>query len=171
MPLEIEKIEKMILKGVKLQLMMESDDATAGKMMNPPRTSAASHFEEFHELKASGYAEMLHDHWLELLSSWLRRKEVGPALAQIGLHPAISSEPKNDGSAPVHHECILAECSSLDRTYHCEAVAHFMQVVNPRDGLIVAYDNTSPVAADRQYGRDGGPLPDLKFWSDVAFLQ
>ncbi|KAH7077580.1 hypothetical protein BKA63DRAFT_551841 [Paraphoma chrysanthemicola] len=171
MPHEIEKIETIISKGAKLQLMMVSDDITAGNMMDPPRTSAVSHLEDFHDFEKSRYIEITDASSSQWLSAWLRRKEVGTALSQIGFGPAISSAPNNDGSAPVHHECYLAECSSLDRTYHCDAVAHFMQVVNPRAGLIVACDNASPAAADSMHGRNGGSLPDLRFWSDVAFLQ
>ena len=165
MPREITEVVKALLRGAKLRLMMQADDETAGQMLTPPCISAESQFQDVQDLKTSGYFEKPNPDTSEELT-W---KRIGLVLDCIGLGSVLSSEFRH--SVPIHHECYLAECCSLDHTYHRPAFAHFMQVINSENGTIVAYDNLSPIGADREAGRNGGPLPDLKFWSDVAYLQ
>lgn len=81
------------------------------------------------------------------------------------------AEPESSSSSiAITHDLLLENWGSEDCSIPPSA-AYFKQVINPKDGIIVAYDNYSPRAAAADSSRTDAIISDLKHWSDVAFLQ
>jgi hypothetical protein len=84
---------------------------------------------------------------------------------------ASRTEPESPcSSIAITHDLLLENWGPEDYSIPPSA-AYFKQVINPSDGIIVAYDNYSPRAAAADSARNGAIIPDLKHRSDVAFLQ
>jgi len=171
--------DKMLAKGIKLHEMMLADSATAGQMLTPPQANAESTFQSVLLLSSFDYIEDLsapNEQSLTIL-------KISLVLESLGMDPcfaspprdddneALASEPESSGSSiAITHNLLLENRGPEDCSIPPSA-AYFKQVINPSDGIIVAYDNYSPRAAAAGSARTDAIIPDLKYWSDVAFLQ
>jgi hypothetical protein len=180
---EVKLVDKAYFKGFALHKMMHADTKTAGQRLDTKRLSAESEFQSVTDLQRFGYGEDPKKQSAEALVLI----KIGLVLETIGLDPCFLSnsnskdpaDDKNDRSSKVSsgnniavtHEIVLNDPLAAPNVPSPAIISHFMQVINPEDGMIVAYDNLSPIEAYRAEHRDIFTAPDLKFWSDVAFLQ
>ncbi|KAF1920756.1 hypothetical protein BDU57DRAFT_429785, partial [Ampelomyces quisqualis] len=136
-------------KGLVLHDMMLADAKGAGQMMTPPRNSAESEFQAVEDLQRFNYI-----------------METRPSLPNI-LLLRVALLLENIGIE--FESCVEQEaCNDINHA-HNSFISHY--VINPRSGIIVAVDNLSPTEANRAEGLKAESIPDLKNWSDVAFLQ
>jgi hypothetical protein len=177
---EAKLVDKAYFKGFFMHKTMRANIKTAGQILDPNRLSAESEFQSVTDLQRFGY-KIPNTHSSEALVLI----KIGLVLETIGLDPCFlpkssSKEPadNNDCSCKVSagtniaitHEIVLDNLPASGSPGPV-IVAHFMQVINPVDGMIVAYDNLSPIEACRGEQCDSSVTPRLKFWSDVAFFQ
>ncbi|KAH4817075.1 hypothetical protein HBH61_056070 [Parastagonospora nodorum] len=172
--------DRMLTKGIELHQMMLADSAAAGQMFNPPQANAESIFQSAELLSSFDYVEDLsapREQSLTIL-------KISLVLESLGMDPCFaSSPPEDDKEAPgaaesessgssiaITHDLLLENWGPEDCSIPPSA-ASFKQVINPKDGIIVAYDNYSPRAAAEDSARNDTIIPDLKHWSDIAFLQ
>jgi hypothetical protein len=161
--------QKAVSKGQKLLAMMRADDASAGQMFHPPRSTASSDLTGL-DAWDSGYDTRLltdcndpietYENVLESLESNARSwdDDFGDNLEPYWVHRYETVQ--KDGNV-------------------CPATgAKFANVVNNKAGMLIAFNNFGPgyMAARKiaDMGLDPArapPLPKLKNWSDVAFLQ
>ncbi|KAF1959612.1 hypothetical protein CC80DRAFT_501814 [Byssothecium circinans] len=136
--------EKALEKGTKLLLMMQSTDFEAG---------AASPFDDSTNPDDYGYMtqDISDEYDPERVSTM---NEI--ALTELG----IGTQAHLFGGDNYH---IMW---ATDHTTGPES--WFSQILNPRAGLIIADLNTSPNHGENPAGKK---LPDLRFWSDIAYLQ
>jgi hypothetical protein len=181
-PYEMKQTDKAYWKGRALHKMMLADAKTAGQMLDARFQSAESDFQIVKDLQRFGYAE---DPTIQSTAA-LVLIEIGLVLGSIGLDPCFVTKSSFNGLSSVNddshnkslpgtniavgHDIVLEDPVRAGQRGP-SIISHFMQVVNPDNGIIVAYDNLSPTEAYRAQDRHDFTVPDLKFWSDVAFLQ
>lgn len=182
---EMQQVHRAFAKGALLHEMMLADTTTAGQMLNPPCPTAESDYDDIEYLDLFGYVEET----ASPLAQGYMLVSIGQVLEIIGMDPqfhllhttGVDACIKKDlrptfcsASGPnfsVNHE-VLLEHYDAEGEPTAAIKAHFMQVINPKHGIIVAHDNLSPIEATKDAGLDDdGTIPGLKFWSDVAFLQ
>jgi hypothetical protein len=160
-----EFLERALRKGSLLHRMMFADDTESGKLFNPSRISAESYFLDARDLNRWGYVEdLVTPPEGDLMLARLTMAKIQETLGLIGQNPADSRD-----AFVVNHD---------HKTEYCDAIGlvqppthgFFMQVINPNTGVIVAHNNTSVLEAAREEKLDV-KLPDLRNWSDVAYLQ
>lgn len=145
-------------KGETLLKMMQADDATAGQMMKDPRPSASSQFLDPADLKAWGY-----HHKNEILAATddlvtnvvnhlgLDATDSGLKTAVFDLHAHWTFHHKRD--VPANE-------------------AGFRNFVSHQNGLFIAAQNFGPQHRISKWKtHDPVALPDLRHWSDMAYLQ
>lgn len=87
------------------------------------------------------------------------------------LGPTLKSSPTTAGILTNHDETVTVDGKTYPAT-----MAHFHSVIEPEAGILLAECNTTPEAMLNPY-RNLDPatlvakLPELRHWSDVAFLQ
>ena len=147
-----------VSKGSKLLKLMSATDSEAGEMLEPPQSSAQSSFLTIDALSRSGYTTNL-----EILTKHL-------LLSQVQQEIGVDTKDK----VLVGHSH-LDSSESEDGEYVPITYAKFNTVISSSGGMIAAIDNESPTQATLRRGQQGGKyagvLPDLKYWSDVSFLQ
>jgi hypothetical protein len=159
-----QQLDKPLQKGTALHKMMLANDKQAGQMFDLPRETAESNFQHVDDLETWGYtsiSEAVDDPQPPMLF------HVNNVLDTMRLDSACPQE--CDNSVPMKHDhdkpCLINGVS------YPPTQGSFMQVINPDAGLIVAFDNLSPLESSRGHGFDETEVPDLKNWSDVAYLQ
>jgi len=162
---QMTQIDKSISRGLHLHKMMLADDERAAQLFSPPRKFAKSDFSDVEALHDNGYHEVKNIR----VSQALMCMRIGVVLDILGHDPDFSEDTGNNTA--IYHDLPMPECTQ-DGLYYPPTNAIFMQVINPKDGAIVAYENMSPPEANRLACRPRDlDVPDLKHWSDVAFLQ
>lgn len=141
------RFQNMHQKGRTLHSMMLADDVTAGGMMSPPRKSAESRFVNTRDLAKWGYSTDMTEE--NLPSAYIRWSEISLLLEILGFESSFSEDSNNH---VFEHD-------------HLATDSCFYQVINPVEGLMVAYCLFSPASSDRKV------KPKLKFYSDVAWVQ
>ncbi|KAF2852926.1 hypothetical protein T440DRAFT_553262 [Plenodomus tracheiphilus IPT5] len=134
--------KKACQKGHMLKQLMQADDIKAGHMLTPHQPTATSKFLDHHDLDRWGYRPMVYSPYLQVT--------IECALDNIGLSAADVT--------PVCHK-------------HDKSLSRFQQVIVPSQGMIIAYDNVSPTSISKKVPKPDFDLPDLKQWSDIAYLQ
>jgi hypothetical protein len=181
---EVKQVDKAYFKGRTLQELMLADTKTAGQMFVPKRQSAESKFQSIADLQRFGYTEdptQQSAHALVLI-------KIGLVLESIGLDPCFLPKVSHEDFTSVNDHCprapqgftgtniavghnVILENPTAEGRKGPTIISYFLQVINPGDGLLVAYDNLSPLEAYLAESETEFDVPDLRFWSDVAFLQ
>lgn len=161
---KIRQMEKALAKGLDLYNLMFSDDEGATHTTSTAGRLANSKFQRVQDLEAHGYIE----NRAANTPSVLVQVRIGLALEVAGLDPDFSEDTGNN--SVVKHELHIPS-RVVDGKYQPPNIVMFEQVVNAKDGVLVAYENLSPLEANRLAGRGDFDVPELRFWSDVAFLQ
>jgi hypothetical protein len=179
---EFKQVDEAHYKGCALHALMLADNKTAGQQFCPKRQSAESEYQSVADLQRFGYAEEP-----TLRSSQaLTEIKVGLVLESMGLDPCFLPKVSHKDFADVNEDCPHKDSTgkniAIGHTLILEhpispsepvrpILSYFLQVINPVDGILVAQDNLSPLEAYRSENFEEFDLPDLRFWSDVAFLQ
>jgi hypothetical protein len=148
------KYRKLIEKGTRIHELLLAE----------PSDSLATKFRKCEDLEKWGYAQD-HTRCSGLQLIWIK---IGNVLQTIGLDPRFTDDILGD-NCPVNHD--HSEAVTVEGKHYLATHASFCQVVNPVSGVIVAYDNVSPNAVLEAEGLKGLREPELKHWSDVAYLQ
>ena len=145
-----------LAKGRALLELLYADDSTAGNMLDPPSFTAESAFLDFTALEERGY-----------IPNWYC---YSPTQDLFHLQETLDVDPShNQGIGHSHTEPTMH-----NGTYIPASFAKFNSIVNGPGGMFVAVDNESPTALARLYrNKISGVevIPDIKYWSDVAYLQ
>ncbi|OAL00365.1 hypothetical protein IQ06DRAFT_305317 [Phaeosphaeriaceae sp. SRC1lsM3a] len=167
----MSEVNKALSKGKLLYRMMLADTETAGQMMKPPGLSAESCWQLVEDLSAAGYVEdaKIHEpHYHGRYNDDI--EDVAPLLESIGFDGSFrivfDPNPRTVNNSFITHRHTFSDQGDSGAYYR----SCFEQVINPSEGLIVAYDNMSPLShrgIDHLHDR----MPCIKHWSDVAFLQ
>jgi hypothetical protein len=142
-----------VRKGQKLIDMMQAEDHTAGQMFDPPRVSAESQFLEQQCLRDWGYTRS-YTSWISYAPS-----SFDAFFEALGMNPSESATEILD-----RHNRL----SSIHGAMASATDAEFKNVMDYENGLLIAWANHSP---DYLVGSSGGAVPELKHWSDMAYLQ
>jgi hypothetical protein len=179
---DFKQVEEAHFKGCALHAFMLADNKAAGQLYCPKRKSAESEFQSVADLQRFGYAE---EPTLPSPQALVEMK-IGLVLELIGLDPCFLPKVSHGDSADVNDDCppegstgtniaighsIILEHPVSPGKPGPPILSYFLQVVNPVCGMLVAQDNLSPLEAYRSENFEEFDLPDLRFWSDVAFLQ
>jgi hypothetical protein len=128
-------------KGDLLVRLMEADDYSAGRMLQPPRDSATSTLTKVTKLADYGF---------QVSPETTSLSYIKGALDGLGVCSTLSGKGGNN---------YMQNWTSTP--------GQFYNMYNPKDGVIIAQENSSPAA----HLPAGTTLPELRHWSDVAFLQ
>jgi hypothetical protein len=179
---EFNRVFEAHNKGCGLHELMLTDNKTAGHQFCPKRNTAESEFQDVADLHQFGYTSDS-----TLRSSYVGIK-VGLVLDSMDLDPCVVPKVSHKDSMDLDEECPPENSSGtnivvghvMDLKHPATiapgqpkflAHAYFRQLVNPSKGILVALDNLTPLEAYRSESVEEFDLPDLRFWSDVAFLQ
>ena len=146
-----QKFERLVVKGAELSKLMIAE----------PSESTESEFTAVQDLQEWGYKQD------EFTYPDTAKEWFCDILWLIGLNGEFD---ENEGpNFCVGHQ---REDPKAVGGQGCAATeALFCQVINPSDGIIVAYDNYTARAMIEECARCYSVIPKLKHWSDVAYLQ
>lgn len=158
-----QKYQKLVEKGARLHQMMlsKTDSSTTPDY-------------QLEDLEKWGYAKEP-DCKCEFssCSTCCAYRETIETIESLGLGPA-SAGVHGGNSVVTHNHWNTYE---IDGRRCSPTYGDFCQVINPEHGLLVAYDNNTPESELRSLMNDASPeeissrLPELRHWSDVAYLQ
>jgi hypothetical protein len=172
------KFRSLIAKGPRIHELLLAE----------PSEALATKFRKCSDFQKWGYVED-RNACSSLQLIWTKISNV---LVTIGLDPRFPDDIGSGRSGigenwPVNHDHY--KFVTVDGVFYPPTQAMFCQVVNPVEGIIVAYDNVSPRAVLDHYEaredivvgntqedievwrKSDVPLPKLQFWSDFAYLQ
>lgn len=147
------QVMKASLTGSRLLEMLIADSEIAGKMMEPPLATAESAFQEPKDLTRFGYT--VHENFSEPEYAYTITG-FQSVLSTMGLTTGFTSYNQSDTAnlpdVPFGpNRCIGHGNKTPGREFRGktgpEMKSHFHQIVNVQDGLLMAIDNCSPVAA------------------------
>ncbi|KAJ4378190.1 hypothetical protein N0V83_001024 [Neocucurbitaria cava] len=165
---ERASFERAFAKGSWLLQLMLSNDHQAGLMFKTPQASDESAFLSSSDLDKWGWRGARNTAFTE---NWkLISRSVCHVLRVTGLYSTSVDRDNDDHEKSVvdHHYEIG---QSIEDTWYSWARALFVQYIDADAGIIVALNNESPSETAHHCGLQGVPSPDLRFWSDVAYLQ
>lgn len=157
------QFDRAVAKGLTAHRMMHASDSEAAAMFVPPRVTSESVFQSVDDLKDWGYLgdkfpAAAQSHVWDLLANTIGTLDTASSTHYEPQHyPALYHEqvfPYNKGTE--HYE---------------PTFAYFCQVINPAAGVLTAADNLSPIEVLARSGISAAHAPELKYWSDVAYLQ
>lgn len=155
--------QKAIAKAQRLLEMLRVDDTASGLMLKPPRSTTSSDMAGMRDAVQSGYAlrarfasDETIDPYADVLAT-LGSKEISDNIELLWWHNFDTL--RDDELCPL-------------------TGAMFDNVVNDKAGIIIAVNNFTPAhKAEKKYAHlstfssQRPPLPKLKNWLDVAYLQ
>ncbi|OAL49668.1 hypothetical protein IQ07DRAFT_654142 [Pyrenochaeta sp. DS3sAY3a] len=157
------QFDRAVAKGRAAHKMMHASDSEAAAMFAPPRVTSESTFQSVDDLKDWGYLgdkfpAAAQSHVWDVLAKTIGTLETASSMHYEPQHyPALYHEqvfPYNKGTE--HYE---------------PTFAYFCQVINLAAGVLTAADNLSPIEVLARSGISAAHAPELKYWSDVAYLQ
>lgn len=172
---------KATFKGAELLEMLLADSKAAGQLMKPACLSAESAFQDVAELslaryqRTGGFVQSAGPELINIIQGVLKSSgfRTGFLLENQEVPQDYEDEITDTPAGP--NEPISHEISMPGRTFRGqlshEIGAHFYQMVNRQDGLLIAFNNLSPTAAYDGFGNPENAIPALQRWSDVAYLQ
>jgi hypothetical protein len=144
------KFEKLVAKGAKLHELTIAD----------PSETTESSFTAVQDLEKWGYTRTG-------LVAQAQRQGIGEIMESIGVSADFAEK---DGPNVVvghaHEHPMIVEGVLYPATD-----ALLCQVINPLDGVIIAYDNITAGSMTKEMGLDPSRVPKLDHWSDIAYLQ
>lgn len=143
-------------KGASLLRKMLASDYEAGLMLEPPRSSVESLFIDPSNIEKWGYVRSGYEDEVEMkgFCSGAARLAVGSTWSE----PVVSFYEHNEERA-------------IDGTTYSPTEASFENWCSPSDGVIVAHSNYGPAYQCSERLCSPTPLPHLRHWSDIVFLQ
>jgi len=145
-----------VAKGQRLLNMMLASDSVAGSMLDPPQPSASNQFLDQSSLQDWGYTRALHPfEGFEL--------KFTDTLTALGLSPPC---PGTMHIRDLHATPTIHEGASYPHT-----LASFTSYIDRTNGLLIASHNHSPAFMLAESETSDCSLPQLRHWSDIAYLQ
>jgi hypothetical protein len=153
-----EPYRKAVAKGQKLLDMMRASDSAAGALLNPPKPSATSEMLSQTLLEEWGYIRSVHPY------DALEDNDFLEAMSLLNLTA-------KDQSTALWMRDQHDESVTRGGIEYWPTSGDFSSWVDRANGLLIAENNHSPAAIVAESGDDSWPLPKLKHWSDVVYLQ
>ncbi|KAF2798547.1 hypothetical protein K505DRAFT_357393 [Melanomma pulvis-pyrius CBS 109.77] len=143
-------------KGASLLRKMLDSNHEAGQMLEPPRTSVESLLVDPSNIDKWGYVRSDYENEFQMEGFYH-----GAARLAVG----------STWSEPVVSYCEHNEERTIDGTTYLPTEAAFENWCSPSDGVIIAHSNYGPAYQCSERLCRPTPLPHLKHWSDIVFLQ
>jgi hypothetical protein len=144
------RFENLVAKGAKLH----------GLTITDPSETTESSFTAVQDLEKWGYMRTG-------LVAPAQRQGIGETMKSIGVSAEFAE--KNGPNVVVghtHEHPMIVEGALYPATDGL-----LCQIINPLDGVIVAYDNITAGSMTKELGLDPSRVPKLDHWSDIAYLQ
>jgi hypothetical protein len=147
----------VVSKGQRLHEMTLADNNMTTSTANPPRVAA---FLDHNSLQDWGYDRTI-DPYEGKPPVYRGLDNYIPPLNAPTLHGMTPVEIQDIHYYPtVHHSTVYPSTGAL-----------FINMIDRGRGVLVAVSNHGPAHALAKWGRDDVPQPELRRWSDIAYLQ
>ncbi|KAF2013589.1 hypothetical protein BU24DRAFT_464355 [Aaosphaeria arxii CBS 175.79] len=155
--------EHAVRKGSLLLKQMHGTDSVAGALLETPSDTVQSTFVNYSDLKTWGYN---YGDFMECFD-FEKSVPIKRALEGINVSDKKASEGGNNYASVWEHEFNY----DIDGKTYPITGGRFDMILNPMDGVIVAWGSFSPAHRGAKQNPPVTILPALKLWSDIVFLE